>query len=112
EEIAWRCVLPMISESVRCLEEGILRSARDGDIGAVMGLGFPPFRGGPFRMVDRVGPREITQRLKELQSRLGTRFGASPMLLKMAESRGRFYEAPPGHTRPTLGSVEEQRAGT
>ncbi|MFW6369162.1 MAG: fatty acid oxidation complex subunit alpha FadJ, partial [Myxococcota bacterium] len=64
EEIQQRLGLAMINEAALCLQDGVLRSARDGDIGAIFGLGFPPFRGGPFMYVDRVGASEVVRRLE------------------------------------------------
>jgi 3-hydroxyacyl-CoA dehydrogenase/enoyl-CoA hydratase/3-hydroxybutyryl-CoA epimerase len=91
EEIQDRTVLAMVNEAVRCLEEGVLRSARDGDVGAVFGLGFPPFRGGPFRYVDAESAEMIIRRLEQLNVRFPQRFAPARMLLEMAERRRRFY---------------------
>ncbi len=63
-EIQDRLALLMVNEAVHCLQEGVISSPRDGDLGAILGLGFPPFRGGPFRHVDTVGREAITTRLR------------------------------------------------
>jgi 3-hydroxyacyl-CoA dehydrogenase / enoyl-CoA hydratase / 3-hydroxybutyryl-CoA epimerase len=91
EEIQLRCALVMINEALRCLDEGILRSARDGDIGAILGMGFPAFRGGPFRYVDVIGPDEVLRRTRSLEQRLGERFEPAPLLVEMARKGKRFY---------------------
>jgi 3-hydroxyacyl-CoA dehydrogenase / enoyl-CoA hydratase / 3-hydroxybutyryl-CoA epimerase len=91
DEIAQRCALSLVNEACLCFGEGILRSARDGDIGAVYGLGFPPFRGGPFRYVDTVGARDIVRRLERFRDRLGNRFAPAPVLLDMARAGGTFH---------------------
>lgn len=101
-DIAQRCVLMMVNEAMRCHEEGILRSPRDGDIGAVFGLGFPPFRGGPFRYVDVVGPSEIVRRLRAYAAEHGARFEPAPLLLQMAESGETFST---GRGSRTLDSI-------
>ncbi|HTE44339.1 MAG TPA: 3-hydroxyacyl-CoA dehydrogenase family protein [Gemmatimonadaceae bacterium] len=90
-EITERCVLAMVNEAVRCLEEGILRSPRDGDIGAVFGIGFPPFRGGPFRYIDSVGAHRIVEQLEELNVRFSPRFQPAELLVEMAGGRRSFY---------------------
>jgi 3-hydroxyacyl-CoA dehydrogenase/enoyl-CoA hydratase/3-hydroxybutyryl-CoA epimerase len=95
EDIAWRCALQLVNEACRCFGEGILRSARDGDVGAVFGLGFPPFRGGPFRFVDEIGAKEILGRLRELEKRLGPRFSPAPVLEEIARTGQTFHGVDP-----------------
>jgi 3-hydroxyacyl-CoA dehydrogenase/enoyl-CoA hydratase/3-hydroxybutyryl-CoA epimerase len=90
-EITERCVLQMLNEAAYCLEGGVLRSARDGDIGAVFGLGFPPFRGGPFRFVDALGAVEVVGRLKHFSVIHGARFEPAPLLLELADQGRGFY---------------------
>ncbi len=99
EDIAWRCTLQMVNEAALCFGEGILRSARDGDIGAIFGLGFPPFRGGPFRFVDTVGAQTIVNKLRSFEARLGPRFQPAPVLVAIAESGQTFYG--PGAIAPS-----------
>ena len=90
-EITERCVLQMLNEAARCFEEGILRSARDGDIGAVFGLGFPPFRGGPFRFMDALGIDDVVSKLEVYQVRHGQRFEPAPVLTDMAKRGDKFH---------------------
>jgi 3-hydroxyacyl-CoA dehydrogenase/enoyl-CoA hydratase/3-hydroxybutyryl-CoA epimerase len=90
-EITERCVLAMVNEAVLCLEEGVLRTPRDGDIGAVFGLGFPPFRGGPFRYVDTVGADVIVARLEDLHARFPGRFSPARLLVEHARAQRRFH---------------------
>ena len=93
EEVTRRCVLAMVNEATRCLEEKVLRSARDGDVGAVFGIGFPPFRGGPFRYVDTVSAVAIVEQLEELNGRFPGRFEPAGLLVDQARARRRFYPA-------------------
>ena len=91
EEIQRRLVLAMVNEAVRCLEEGIIRSPRDGDVGAVFGIGFPPFRGGPFWYVDRTGAQTVLDRLRALEQRFGARFRPARRLEEMAQGGTLFF---------------------
>ncbi len=90
--IAERCGLQMINEAAFCLQEGILTSPRDGDIGAIFGLGFPPFRGGPFRYVDHVGAAAIVNRLQQFRDSHGIRFEPAEILVERARSGRRFHD--------------------
>lgn len=90
-QISDRCLLLFVNETLRCLEEGILSKAYDGDVGAVFGLGFPPFLGGPFKYVDSLGAQEIVNRLESLAGEHGDRFKPCALLYKMAEKGELFY---------------------
>ena len=90
-DIALRCVLPMLNEAVRCLDDGIIRSARDGDIGAIFGIGFSPFLGGPFRYMDQFGIKELVEKMNEFAQKYGDRFAPCDGLVNRAGSGEGFY---------------------
>jgi len=83
-EIAERCMMMMLNEAARCLDEQVIGSARDGDIGAVFGIGFPPFLGGPFHYIDRLGAADVVNRLTRLTQRYGERFTPCDALIEAA----------------------------
>ncbi len=86
-----RCVLAFINEAAHCLEEGIIASPRDGDVASVLGLGFPPFLGGPFRYADSLGVPTVAEQLLQMQCAYGASFTLAPMLERMAREESRFY---------------------
>ena len=86
-----RCVYMMLNEAARCLDEEIVRNARDGDIGAIFGIGFPPFLGGPFQYMDKIGAATIVAKLTQWQAEFGERFTPCEALVKMAEQDQKYY---------------------
>ena len=81
----------MANEAARCLDDGIIRSARDGDIGAIFGIGFPPFHGGPFRYMDKLGIDKVVERLEYYQKLHGDRFAPAEILVKMKDNSETFH---------------------
>lgn len=90
-ELAERCVLMMLNEAAMCLDEGVIRNPRDGDIGAIFGIGFPPFLGGPFRYMDKLGAKHLVERLEFYQNTLGDKFAPAEILRTMATEDKTFY---------------------
>lgn len=86
-----RMALVMINEAAWCLQEGILDHPRDGDLGAVLGLGFPPFLGGPFRYTDRVGAADMVRKMDRLTDTVGPRFQPARLLEEQAKAGKQFY---------------------
>jgi 3-hydroxyacyl-CoA dehydrogenase / enoyl-CoA hydratase / 3-hydroxybutyryl-CoA epimerase len=91
EALTERLAFTMLNESARALGEGVVRSARDGDIGAIFGIGFPPFRGGPFRALDAIGSGHAVGILERLAANYGDRFAPAPNLAEIARRGGRFH---------------------
>jgi 3-hydroxyacyl-CoA dehydrogenase/enoyl-CoA hydratase/3-hydroxybutyryl-CoA epimerase len=88
-----RLVYAMLNEAAAACSEHVVRSARDGDVGAVYGIGFPAFRGGPLRLIDDLGAARVVETLHDLQDAFGQRFRPAPALAEMARQGGRYYPA-------------------
>ena len=89
-EIIERCILILLNEAVWALEEGIIENINDGDIGAVFGIGFLPWSGGPFSYMNQIGISTIIDRMKHYQNIYGNKFEPRPMLVKLAEKDEKF----------------------
>jgi len=90
-DILQRLVLGMVNEAARALGEGVVRNPRDGDIGAIFGFGFPPFRGGPLRYADDLGAERVVSDLERLAERHGVRFAPCEVLREQAGRGTKFY---------------------
>jgi 3-hydroxyacyl-CoA dehydrogenase/enoyl-CoA hydratase/3-hydroxybutyryl-CoA epimerase/3-hydroxyacyl-CoA dehydrogenase/enoyl-CoA hydratase/3-hydroxybutyryl-CoA epimerase/enoyl-CoA isomerase len=92
EEITDRLFLPMLVEATRVLEDKIVTDVRDVDLGLILGIGFPPFRGGLFFWADEVGVAKIVEKLKQYAP-LGERFAPTTMITKLADTNAKFYDS-------------------
>ncbi|HEU5218528.1 MAG TPA: 3-hydroxyacyl-CoA dehydrogenase NAD-binding domain-containing protein, partial [Gemmatimonadales bacterium] len=90
-EIERRLVFIMLNEAAMAALEGVVRSPRDGDVGAIFGIGYPPFRGGPLRYIDMLGATRVVQTLESLATAYGPRFSPAPALVEMARAGKRFH---------------------
>lgn len=90
-EMGERMILGLCNEAALCLQDGTLRDGYAGDLGAVMGIGFPPFEGGPFRYMDRIGVRSVVEKLTALEKKHGARFKPCQLLIDKAAAGTRFY---------------------
>ena len=85
EDVKDRMLYAQALETVRCLQEGVLESTRDANIGSIFGWGFPAWTGGTIQFVNHVGVRNFVARAQELAQRYGERFTPPALLLQHAE---------------------------
>jgi 3-hydroxyacyl-CoA dehydrogenase len=91
EEILERCILPMINEGAKILEEGIAIRASDIDVVYVYGYGWPVYRGGPMHYANSLGLDKVVEKLRAYQQSSGSDFWQpSRYLVDLAEKGGRF----------------------
>jgi 3-hydroxyacyl-CoA dehydrogenase/enoyl-CoA hydratase/3-hydroxybutyryl-CoA epimerase len=95
-EVEQRLLYPLLNEAAAATAEGVVRRPRDGDVGAVFGIGFPPFRGGPLRLIDALGAPAVVATLEELARAHGPRFTPAAALVERAAGGAPYY----GEARP------------
>ena len=92
----------MLTEASRALTEGIVREPADVDMGLILGLGFPSFRGGILRWADSVGLAKVLEMLRRYEN-LGPRFQPPEQMRRLADQRKGFYASSgtlPGRNGP------------
>ncbi|MFZ3194013.1 MAG: fatty acid oxidation complex subunit alpha FadB [Moraxellaceae bacterium] len=90
QEIIDRMMIAFCNETVRCLEDKIVETPNEADMAMIMGVGFPPFRGGPCRHIDQVGVAEFVAKCDQY-AHLGKAYEAPQLLRDMAAANKKFY---------------------
>ncbi len=91
-ELIDRLMFAQANEAARCFEEGVLRSTADGNIGSIFGWGFAPFHGGALQFINAMGAATFVARARELAAAHGPRFEPAAVVVRQAESGGRFAD--------------------
>ena len=91
EELKDRILFIQALETVRCLQEGVLQSSRDANIGSVMGIGFPRWTGGTIQFINQYGLPKFIARARVLEAKYGARFEPPGLLLEKSQA-GQLFE--------------------
>lgn len=91
EDMKDRILFVQALETVRCLEEGVLESARDANVGSILGIGFPKWTGGTIQYINQYGLSKFVARARELAAKYGARFEPPALLIQKAEN-GQHFE--------------------
>ncbi|MFN0086879.1 MAG: 3-hydroxyacyl-CoA dehydrogenase NAD-binding domain-containing protein [Blastocatellia bacterium] len=91
EEVKKRLLYAQALEAASCMEEGVLTDPADGDVGAILGMGFAPYTGGPLSMIDTIGAAKFVEECDRMAAKYGPRFTPPKILREMAANGARFY---------------------
>lgn len=91
QELIDRMMFVQALDTVRCVEEGVLRNVADANIGSIFGWGFSPFQGGTLQFINSYGLKAFIARAKELEAKYGERFAVPALLVSMAE-KGQIFK--------------------
>ena len=91
-ELIDRLLFVQANEAARCVEEGVLRSVADANVGSILGWGFAPFHGGALQFINAMGARRFVERARELEAAHGARFAPAGVVVNLAESGGSFHD--------------------
>ena len=89
-EMVDRLLIVQALDTVRCLEEGVLRSVADANIGSIFGWGFSPFNGGTLQYINGMGLKKFIEKAKALEAKHGDRFSI-PNLLQQKADKGELF---------------------
>ncbi|MGY2498681.1 3-hydroxyacyl-CoA dehydrogenase family protein, partial [Klebsiella pneumoniae] len=92
EEILERCLLALVNEGAKILEENIAANSRDIDLVYLNGYGFPAERGGPMAWADGEGVAAIRQRLLQLSERFGGHWQPAALIERLASAGKQFSD--------------------
>ncbi len=90
EDIKDRLVFSQVIEAVKAMEEGVIESVADGNIGSIMGIGFPPHVGGVYQCINHWGAKNFVARANELAKKYGKRFEPPKLLKDKAKKNEQF----------------------
>jgi 3-hydroxyacyl-CoA dehydrogenase/enoyl-CoA hydratase/3-hydroxybutyryl-CoA epimerase len=88
KDVIDRLMFVQANEAARCVEEGVLRSVADANVGSILGWGFAPFHGGALQFINAMGTRRFVARAQELAALHGERFAPAHVVVNLAERRG------------------------
>lgn len=93
DEVKARMLYAQLVDAAKAMAEGVLIDPADGDVGSILGVGFPAYLGGPFSMMDTIGIDKVVAECDRLAARYGAQYAAPQLLRDMAAEGRTFYGA-------------------